>query len=276
MAGCKAGDSMILACRVLPATAPQPGAIAVLQLIGDVRPALEALTGVGDWPIGRARLVRFDDIDDGMAVLLTDGAAQLMPHGGPRVVQRVIEWLTRRGVPLAGAEASPQEVFSEAHDRYEALALAAVARAASPLAVDLLLDQPRRWRQGVEPTDGDRARARRLDRLVVPPIVALAGPANVGKSTLSNALLGRSMSIAADAPGTTRDYTSGRMELSGLVVVWHDTPGLGEAGDPIEVKAEGLARRLLDRADFVIAMTDAEHAWPTLPRAPDLRVASKA
>jgi tRNA U34 5-carboxymethylaminomethyl modifying GTPase MnmE/TrmE len=276
MAGCEAGETATFACRVLRATAPQPGAIAVLQLIGDVRPVLEAMTGVGSWPTGRSRLVRLDDIDDGIAVRLTDHTAQLMPHGGPRVVQRVIDWLTRRGVDLVAADASPPEAYPEARDRFEALALAAVARAASPLAVDLLLDQPRRWRQSAELTDEDRARSRRLDRLVAPPTVALAGPANVGKSTVSNALLGRSMSIAADGPGTTRDYTSGRIELAGLTVDWHDTPGLDEPGDAIEAEAVNLARALLDRADFVIAMTDAEQRWPRLPRAPDLRVAGKA
>jgi tRNA modification GTPase len=192
------------------------------------------------------------------------------------VVQRLTEWLTRRGVGLGGGEASPEEIFPEAADRYEALALAAAARAASPRAIDLLLDQPGRWRQAGELTDEDRARSRRLDRLIVPPVVALAGPANVGKSTLSNALLGRSMSIAAEGPGTTRDYTTGRIELAGLVVDWHDTPGLRGTADPDETKAVDLARRLLERADFVIAMTDAEHDWPALPRGPDLRVASKA
>jgi tRNA modification GTPase len=106
--------------------------------------------------------------------------------------------------------------------------------------------------------------------------VALAGAANVGKSTLSNTLLGRSMSIAADRPGTTRDYTWGRLELAGLVVGWHDTPGLRATDDPDERKAVALARRLLDRADLVIAMTDAEHGWPALPRTADLRLASKA
>ncbi|MHC4080911.1 MAG: GTPase [Planctomycetota bacterium] len=261
---------------MLPATAPRSGAIAVLHLIGDVRPVLEALTAVSDWPTGRARLVHLGDIDDGIAVRLTDRAAQLMPHGGPRVVQRLIEWLTRRGVDLVDAGASPQDVFPEARDRYEALALATAARAASPLAIDLLLAQPRRWRQAVDLTDQDRARSQRLDRLVVPPVVALAGAANVGKSTLSNALLGRSMSIAADHPGTTRDYTSGRIELGGLVVDWHDTPGLRGTTDAIETKAVDLAKALLDRADFVIAMTDAEHGWPTLPQPPDLRVAGKA
>ena len=276
MAGCEAGDTMTSACQVLRATALRPGAIAVLQLIGDVGPVLETLTGVADWPAGHARLVRFGDIDDGIAVRLTDRTAQLMPHGGTRVVQRLLEWLTRSGVVLAATDASPQDLFPEARDRYEALALAAAARAASPLAIGLLLDQPRRWRHAGELTGQDRARSRRLDRLIEPPVVALAGAANVGKSTLSNLLLGRSMSIAAERPGTTRDYTSGRIELAGLVVDWHDTPGLRETSDPDEMKAVDLARGLLDRADYVIAMTDAGHDWPTLPRDADLCVAGKA
>ncbi|MHC4220502.1 MAG: GTPase [Planctomycetota bacterium] len=262
-------------CRVLRATAPQPGAIAVLQLIGEVEPVLEALTGIGDWPPGRARLVRFDDLDEGIAVRLADDLAQLMPHGGPRVVQRMFEWLAHEGVATDVDAAEPEEMYPEAQDRYEALALAATARAASPLAIDLLLDQPRRWRLVETLTDEDRARSQRLDRLIQPPVVALAGPANVGKSTLSNTLLGRCMSIAAEGPGTTRDYTAGRIELAGLVVDWHDTPGLREATDAIESKAVELARRLLQRADFLIAMTDAEHDWPVLPRTADLRVAGK-
>jgi tRNA U34 5-carboxymethylaminomethyl modifying GTPase MnmE/TrmE len=263
-------------CRVLRATAQQPGAIAILQLFGEVEPVLESLTGIGQWPTGRARLARFDDLDEGIAVRLADDVAQLMPHGGPRVVQRMLEWLAQHGVaPDAGA-AEPDEIYPEAQDRYEALALAATARAASPTAIDLLLDQPRRWRQANTLTHEDRQRSARLDRLIQPPVVALAGPANVGKSTLSNTLLGRCMSIAAEGPGTTRDYTAGRIELGGLVVDWHDTPGLRGTTDAIESKAVELAGRLLQRADFLIAMTDAEHDWPVLPRTADLRVAGKS
>ncbi len=75
--------------------------------------------------------------------------------------------------------------------------------------------------------------------------------------------------------GRLRDYTAGRVELAGLVVRWHDTPGLRRTEDPIESRAIDLARRLLDSADLLIAMTDREHDWPELPRVPDLRVAGK-
>src|SRR5204863_1903126 len=98
---------------------------------------------------------------------------------------------------------------------------------------------------------------------------------NVGKSTLSNALLGRSMSITLDMPGTTRDYIAGRIDLAGLVVNWHDTPGMHESRDPIERKAIALARKLLDRADLLISMADVQTGWADLPRQPDLQVMNK-
>jgi tRNA modification GTPase len=101
------------------------------------------------------------------------------------------------------------------------------------------------------------------------------GTPNVGKSTLSNALLGRSMSITLDAPGTTRDYTTGLIDLAGLVVRWHDTPGLRETDDEVEAMAIDLARGLLANADLIVALTDAETEWPALPREADMRVASK-
>ena len=262
------------ACTLLAATALRPGAIAILQLIGDVEPVLWRLTGIESFPVAGVRLASLGGIDTGLVARPVRDVAQIMPHGGPRVVQRLIERLIDCGAVLFETVA-PESMYPEAADRFEALAMAAVARSASPLAVDLLLDQPRRLREGAGFTADDLARSRRLNRLIDPPLVALAGPANVGKSTLSNTLMGRSMSIAADLPGTTRDYTSGRIELAGLVVDWHDTPGLRTVADPIEARAVDLARRLLARADFVIALADHEHDWPKLDRAADLRVAGK-
>ena len=265
-------------CRCVQATATSPGAIAIIQLLGDVEPILAALTGLDAWPVGRLRLTNLGGIDEGFACRATGDVAELMPHGGRRVVQRLIARLTELGAEPAGpAQAKPRRVYPEARDEVEALMLEALARARSPLAIDLLLDQPRRWRtRPALSDDEEEARSRRLNRLIEPPIVVLAGPPNVGKSTLSNALLGRAMSIALDEPATTRDYTAGLIDLGGLVVRWYDTPGLRESAGPIERKAIALARRLMEQAAMLIAMTDAGHDWPILPRAADLRVASRA
>lgn len=282
--------------RLVHATASQPGAIAILQLHGECVPVLRAITGVHDWPLHRLRLVDLAGIDEGLALRLSEDVAQLMPHGGPRVVQRLTERLLELGAQIianpADLSIDPRWIYPEAADRFEALALAAIARASSPLAIDLLLDQPRRWRAFAGGSGGagplaasrpsfslqDQQRSRRLNRLIDPPIVVLVGAPNVGKSTLTNALAGRSLSIALDMPGTTRDYTAGRIDLGGLVVDWHDTPGLrspDDTADPIEIKAIELARRLIARADLQIAMRDAEHDWTRLPRDPDLRVVNK-
>lgn len=264
-------------------TPAQPGAIAIIQLAGPpdaLDAALAQLTAGHDFPAGSMRLTRFIDddgeIDTGLIARLDRLIVHLMPHGGLRVVQRLLTRCVEVGISIQRpADLPPRELFPEAADDYEALMLVALSRAQSPAALDLLLDQPRRWRSNPTLTADDRARSHRLSRLIDPPLVVLAGPANVGKSTLSNRLLGWTMSIAVDQPGTTRDYTAGMIELLDVVVHWHDTPGLRETDDPIEREAIELARKLMQRADLLIAMTDHEHDWPVLPRASDLRVACK-
>lgn len=262
-------------------TPPNPGAVAILQLLGgDVEPVLAKLTKQVNWPIGRIRLVDLGGIDEGLVARLNDRVTQIMPHGGPRVVQRLIARLFELGLSMVEASrVDPQQVYPEAADQIEALTLQTLARAASPLAIDLLLAQPGRWR-AVHDSDRSldpelRARSLRLNRLIDPPIVVLAGQPNVGKSTLSNSLLGRMMSIAADMPGTTRDFVAGRIDMQGLVVDWHDTPGLRSSSDPIEQKAIAIARRLMTRAALLVAMRDAEHDWPILPRNADVFVFNK-
>jgi tRNA modification GTPase len=267
-------------CTLVHATAAQPGAIAILQLHGAVELVLAQLTGRADWPVGVRRLAPLGDLDEGLVVRLGPDSAQVMPHGGPRIVQRLTERLRELGARPAPAETLPlRALYPEAADEIEAITLLTLARAASPLAIDALLAQPDRWREfhrrGGTLSRADRARAHRLAHLIRPPVVVVAGAANVGKSTLSNALVGRDLSLALDQPGTTRDYTAGRIDLGGLIVDWHDTPGLRSTDDAIESRAIELATRLIERADCLLAMTDPDHDWPTLPREPDLRVINK-
>ena len=258
------------------------GAVAMVELVGDVTPALTQLCG-HDVEVGGLRLREFGGIDKGLVARLAPERAQLMPHGGTRIVERLAEWLSSRGAnwiddPTAmRAELDPTELFPEASSMTEALAMATLTRAASPLAVQLLLAQTDRWTEhGDAPLlDDDRARSARLMRLIDPARVVLVGAPNAGKSSLSNALLGRDASIVSPEAGTTRDAVSARIDLAGLVVEWFDLPGVRMTDDHVERDAIALAQGLLRDADLVISLAAPGIPWIELPRKPDVRVFTK-
>jgi tRNA modification GTPase len=281
-------------------TAAQPGAVALLQLHGPAAAhLLRQLTAQPHWPPARLRLADFAGIDRGLAVLLHQNWAQLMPHGGPRVVRKLVDHLLDLG---AVYEPQPDALtaYPEADSAIEADALAAIAHAASPAAIDLLAAQPALWRERLithaSPLSAAEqneilARSRLWDRLIDPATVVVVAKPNVGKSTLTNRMLGRSASIVADLPGTTRDWVAGLAELlpppttdsrqtaaSAVAVHWMDTPGLRDTNDPIERQAIHLARHVLRDAQVLIAMRDPTTDWPSgddLPRQPDLWAINK-
>lgn len=82
--------------------------------------------------------------------------------------------------------------------------------------------------------------------------VVLAGPPNVGKSTLFNALVENEAAITAPIAGTTRDVLTRPVAIAGVPFLFADTAGLREeAGDPIEAIGVERARGELERADLV-------------------------
>ena len=56
--------------------------------------------------------------------------------------------------------------------------------------------------------------------------IALVGDANVGKSSLFNAILGSNRAIVSSIPGTTRDVVSATLDIDGYLVNLSDTAGL--------------------------------------------------
>jgi tRNA modification GTPase len=280
--GLDAATSPALEVACYRATPHGAGAVATIELIGDVSACLRALCG-RDVAIGGLSLRKFDRIDEGLVARLAPERAQIMPHGGTRIVERLAEWFAAHGanwiddLDAARATLDPLELFPEASDRVEALALATLARAASPMAVRLLLAQGPLWSaHGSEPfTDEDRARWERLSRLVQPPRVVLIGAPNAGKSTLSNVLLGQELSLTSPIPGTTRDAVSARIDLAGLVVEWFDLPGDRETTDHDERTAIELSQTLIRDADFIISLAAPGVPWIDAERAPDLHVYAK-
>jgi tRNA modification GTPase len=87
--------------------------------------------------------------------------------------------------------------------------------------------------------------------------VVLAGPPNVGKSTLLNALAQRDVAIVSAEAGTTRDVIDVKLDLGGLPILVSDTAGIREASG--EVEQEGIKRALAraQGADLVLWLVDA-------------------
>jgi len=101
--------------------------------------------------------------------------------------------------------------------------------------------------------------------------VVLAGPPNVGKSSLLNALARRDVAIVSEEAGTTRDVIEVRLDLEGLPIIVSDTAGLREAAGKVE--EEGI-RRTLGRArdaDLVLWMVDATDLDAPVPAQLDVR-----
>ena len=87
--------------------------------------------------------------------------------------------------------------------------------------------------------------------------VVLAGPPNVGKSSLLNALARREVAIVSAEAGTTRDVLEVRLDLGGYPVILTDTAGIREAAGAVE--REGIRRTLrqVGAADLVVWLIDA-------------------
>ena len=89
------------------------------------------------------------------------------------------------------------------------------------------------------------------------PIVAIVGRANVGKSSIFNALLGRREAIVADEPGTTRDSITAKAELESGKQFWLvDTAGLKDAADSFELTIQDQIIEAANSADVILVAVD--------------------
>jgi tRNA modification GTPase len=89
-------------------------------------------------------------------------------------------------------------------------------------------------------------------------VVAIAGPPNVGKSTLMNQLARREVAIVSPHAGTTRDVIEVQLDLDGYPVTVIDTAGIRETDDPVEQEGVRRARARAAEADLVLWLSDTE------------------
>jgi len=197
-------------------------------------------------------------------------------HGGAAAVARIRDSLIDSGCQLITWE---QWVSSPRSSPYSSLsptrraAIVELARVRTQRAAAVLLDQYNgAFDRAVadviacldrREVDVAREHLERLlkwaplgKHLTAPWLVVLAGPPNVGKSSLINALVGFQRAIVDPTPGTTRDVVSTQTALDGWPVELADTAGLRDTTDVLEAAGVEQARRLLGIADCVVGVFD--------------------
>ena len=104
--------------------------------------------------------------------------------------------------------------------------------------------------------DETLATSTRGERLREGLTVAIAGPPNVGKSSLLNRIARREAAIVSPAPGTTRDVIEVDLDLEGFPVTLLDTAGIHDGSDPVEQEGIRRARARAASADLVLWVTE--------------------
>lgn len=98
--------------------------------------------------------------------------------------------------------------------------------------------------------------------------VTVAGPPNVGKSSLMNAVAGYERAIVAPVPGTTRDVVRTMVALNGWPVQLADTAGIRETDEELERAGITLTEASLAASDLVLWLVDLSSPEPAFPIKP--------
>jgi tRNA modification GTPase len=190
-------------------------------------------------------------------------------HGGTAAVGLVVESLLEAGCQLVEPEA-----WAKHAERSPIRAAAIVDLITAPTlrTAEILLEQT----QGA--LDRELARLIReiratrhsalehLDRLIAYGHVGvrlntgwrvmIAGPPNVGKSRLLNALAGYQRAIVDPTPGTTRDLVTVLTAFDGWPIELVDTAGMRDTDDAIERSGIDRSLQMTETSDLILQLVD--------------------
>lgn len=222
------------------------GVLAALTSLPDVRLAQPGEFTRRAFANGRLDLAQVEGLADLIAAETQGQRRQALELAGGALSRAAAGWRETCLALLAEAEAALDFAEDEA-DVAERLATATTTR------LRTLADQ-------LDALLADAARGARLrDGLTI----VVAGPPNVGKSSLVNRLAERDVAIVTPHAGTTRDPIEVPLDLDGLAAVLIDTAGLRDTDDPIEREGVARARARAAAADLVLHVTDCPD--PTAP-----------
>ena len=87
-------------------------------------------------------------------------------------------------------------------------------------------------------------------------MITIAGRPNVGKSTLTNQLVGEKVSIVTNKPQTTRNRIQTVLTTDDAQIVFLDTPGIHKAKNKLGNYMVGVAERTLAEVDVILWLVE--------------------
>ena len=250
-------------------------------------------TTIGPFKAGQIRFGQWG----GESIVVTPIAQQsyeIHCHGGPLAAKRIVQDLAQAGIQAVPADGWNVDhvplLIREAQDvlgRCQTARTAAIALDQTRgkmfdwcegLIAELrkidLEDLPKEIRERIQMVAKRGAVGTRIDR---PFRVVLAGPPNVGKSSLVNAIVGYDRSITMDIAGTTRDVLHAETVIDGFPIRLSDTAGMRDSAEPIERQGIEFAKKAAIEADLVVLVSDPENAMKVaLPFHHSIHVMNKA
>ncbi len=269
-------------------TGPGMGAIAVVAVAGDAAQSIvQRVAGpkkISEMQTGKSfRAMLLDPrtqtaLDDSIIVCIAPHHYELHIHGGVAVVNALLEALEYAGAARTSIdEASRQNFFGPALHAEVTTTLPTAqtmtaARLIAAQAEEGLAAWASRWQDWLpqkSPEDLWRLhsatqwlleRSAALLKLRRPARLAIVGPPNAGKSTLANTLLGRSVAITSDTPGTTRDWVDALATFTHndihVPILLVDTAGIRDSQDELENASIARTHHQAALADIVLLLFD--------------------
>ena len=94
--------------------------------------------------------------------------------------------------------------------------------------------------------------------------VAIIGPANSGKSTLLNAIIGEDRAIVSDIAGTTRDTIEEVINVGGVSLRFIDTAGIRDTDETVEKIGIGRSLKKMQEASIILGILDPARGFSSM------------
>ena len=102
---------------------------------------------------------------------------------------------------------------------------------------------------------------KRSKNLVSQKKIIMAGPPNVGKSSLFNCLINEDRALVSSVPGTTRDLVHQDLFLGSSSIKIQDTAGLRKTDDPVEMMGIEKTIDSISNSNLILWVNDSTKSF---------------